>query len=53
MIEPTNIEGILKVDLNANDYYVDKDEERPLFLMFNPHGSRTDCTISSKNRGNS
>ncbi len=37
MIEPTNIEGILKVDLNANDYYVDKDEERPLFLMFNPH----------------
>ena len=37
MIEPTNVEGILKTDLNTNEYYVDKEKQNPLFLLFNPH----------------
>ena len=37
MIEPTNVEGILKVDINQNDYYVEEAKERPLYLLFNPH----------------
>lgn len=37
MIEPTNIDGILKVDLNTNEYYVDEDKQYPTFLMFNPY----------------
>ncbi|MBQ8993068.1 MAG: hypothetical protein IJ085_02915, partial [Turicibacter sp.] len=51
MIEPTNIEGILKIDLNANDYYVDKDEQRPLFLMFNPHEQEQTVQYQIKTEG--
>lgn len=40
MIEPTNVEGILKVDLNTNEYYVDKEKQNPLFLLFNPHDEK-------------
>lgn len=37
MIEPTNIEGILKVDLNVNDYYLDEEDMKPSYLIFNPY----------------
>lgn len=51
MIEPTNIEGILKVDLNVNEYYVDKDEQRPLFLMFNPYEEEQTVKYKVKTEG--
>lgn len=51
MIEPTNIEGILKVDLNTNEYYVDKDEQRPLFLMFNPYEEEQTVQYKVKTEG--
>ena len=35
IIEPTNIEGILKLDLLATDFY--RDEALPTFLFYNPH----------------
>lgn len=37
MIEPTNVEGILKVDLNTNDYYVAENKRVPMYLLFNPY----------------
>ncbi|MDE5976909.1 MAG: hypothetical protein K2G70_00365 [Turicibacter sp.] len=37
MIEPTNVEGILKVDINSSEYYTDKEKDDPLFLLFNPY----------------
>ena len=34
MIEQTNVDGILRVDLNANDYYSD---DYQTYLLFNPY----------------
>lgn len=37
MIEATNVEGILKVDLNVNDYYLHEEDTKPSYLIFNPY----------------
>jgi len=37
MIKTTNVEGILCVDLNVNEYYDDRQDQQSSFLLFNPH----------------
>lgn len=39
MIEPTNVDGILKTDLNRGDFYQDH-LENPCFLLFNPFAEK-------------
>lgn len=51
MIEPTNIDGILKVDLNTNEYYIDEARQYPSFLMFNPHEDEKTVTYEIQSEG--
>ncbi|MGL4335856.1 MAG: hypothetical protein ACRCST_03105 [Turicibacter sp.] len=37
MIEESNVPGILKVNLNTNDYYVDEETDYPMYLIYNPY----------------
>ena len=39
MINSTNVEGILRVNLNATDYYDERQQFHPTYLLFNPHES--------------
>lgn len=51
MIEPTNVDGILQVDLNINDYYVDEETTVPMYLMFNPYDSSQEIDYNVKSDG--
>ena len=52
MIEPTNVEGILKVDINQNEYYVEDGKQNPLYLLFNPHEESKIVQYQPKTSGN-
>lgn len=51
MIEQTNVEGILKVDLNTNDYYVDEEKNLPMYLLFNPYDSKQEVQYKIQSEG--
>ena len=44
----TNVDGILKIDLNAGDYYNDT---YPTYLLYNPHEQSKKVSYTSKNQG--
>ena len=44
----TNVDGILKIDLNAGDYYNDT---YPTYLLYNPHEQSKKGSYTSKNQG--
>lgn len=44
IVEPTNVEGILKLDLNATDFFGKNDF--PSFLIYNPHPDARQVTIA-------
>jgi len=52
MINPTDVEGILRIDLNANEYYTQRQDTDHSFLLFNPHpfGEEIRYEIQSPNR---
>jgi hypothetical protein len=44
IIDPTNVEGILKLDLLKTDYF--RGDAYPSFLFYNPYGSAKDIVIN-------
>lgn len=49
IIQPTNVEGVLQLDLLATDFF--RDEAYPSFLCYNPHGEekQVEVTLPSSN----
>ena len=50
MAEPTDQEGILKIDLNVGDFY-QKQWDNPSFLLFNPYEEPVTITYEPRTRG--
>jgi hypothetical protein len=44
IVEPTNVEKILKLDLNKTDFFADN--AFPVFLLFNPHAANQQVTLN-------
>ena len=51
MIESTNVDGILKVNLNTNDYYMNEEETNPSYLLFNPHEQEQEVEYTTTSQG--
>ncbi|HAX72655.1 MAG TPA: hypothetical protein DCY20_03955 [Firmicutes bacterium] len=51
MIQKTDVDAILQVNLNLSDYYVDQEDNAPHYLLFNPYEEEKTVTYNIEGDG--